>query len=112
VMKIYLASPYSSPDPNVRQQRFEACNEAAAMIMREGHIVFSPISHSHPIAIQCDLPLGFHFWKQFDQSFIDWCDEVWILDIPGRHESQGLCAEIKYARSLGKPIEVYGLGIM
>lgn len=33
-MKIYLASPYSSPDPNVRQQRFEACNEAAAMIMR------------------------------------------------------------------------------
>ena len=111
-MKIYLAGPYSHPDPTVRHERFESLNAIAARIMEEGHIVFSPISHSHPIAVQCDLPKGFEFWSELDRSFVDWCDEVWIADLPGRHESAGLLEEIEYARSVGKPVEVYGYGVM
>jgi nucleoside 2-deoxyribosyltransferase len=106
-MKIYLAGPYSHPDPGIRRQRFEALNHAAALVMREGHIVFSPISHSHPIAVQCDLPKGFEFWQKQDLSFIDWCDEVWVVPISGYRESKGLRAEIEYAKRIGKPVEVY-----
>lgn len=109
-MKIYLAGPYSHPDPEIRRMRFEALNAAAATIMGEGHIVFSPISHSHPIAVQCGLPKGFEFWSEWNKSFIDWCDEVWIADLPGRHESIGLAAEIEYARSTGKSVKVCGKG--
>lgn len=112
-MKIYLAGPHSHPDPEVRRMRFEALNAATATIMGEGHIVFSPISHSHPIAVQCNLPKGFEFWRQLDESFIDWCDEVWILNLPGGHESVGLAAEIEYARSIGKPIrQLAGTGVL
>jgi nucleoside 2-deoxyribosyltransferase len=107
-MKIYLAGPYSHTDPQVRQQRFEALNQAAARVMREGHIVFSPISHSRPIAVQCELPKGFDFWVELDKSFIEWCDEMWIVPLRGYQESVGVHCEAEYARSLGKPVEIYG----
>ena len=106
-MKIYLAGPYSDPNPTIRHKRFEALNAIAANIMEDGHIVFSPISHSHPIAVQCGLPKGFEFWFEWNKNFIDWCDEVWVADLPGRDESAGLLAEIEYAGSIGKPVEVY-----
>lgn len=105
-MRIYLATPYSDPSPEVCQARFEAANKAAAEIMREGHIVFSPISHSHPIHIQCDLPGDWEFWKRFDESFIDWCDELWILALPGYQESKGISMEIGIAIALNKPIRM------
>jgi len=46
--------------------------------MNQGHIVFSPISHSHPIAQCCNMPKDWEFWQEFDKYFIEWCDEVWV----------------------------------
>lgn len=50
--KIYLCHPYSHPDPAVRRQRFESANDLAGRLMRSGFVVFSPLSHSVPIADQ------------------------------------------------------------
>lgn len=47
--KIFLACPYSHADAEVVEQRFRACNEVAATIVRAGHVVFSQVSMSHPI---------------------------------------------------------------
>ena len=47
---IYLASPYSDPDPWVKENRFLAVCTKAAKMMSEGAYVFSPIAHTHPIA--------------------------------------------------------------
>jgi len=58
---IYLACPYSHPDSNVREYRFKMANRAAAKLMRDGHIVYSPISHTHPIAMEGDLPLDWAY---------------------------------------------------
>ena len=45
---IYLASPYSHPDADVRQARHDLAVEAAIAIMQDiGEAVFSPIAHSH-----------------------------------------------------------------
>ena len=46
--KIFLACPYSHADANVVQQRFIACNEVAAAIVRAGSAVLA-VSMSHPI---------------------------------------------------------------
>lgn len=103
--KIYLATPYSHEDENVRLERFKRVNVVAAKIMRDnGYLVFSPISHSHPIAVQCDLPLDFDFWEEFDKSFIEWCDEVWILMLDDWDESKGVKSEMKIAKELNKKI--------
>lgn len=102
--KIYLATPYSHPDPDVRIERFESVNKVAADLMNEGHLVFSPISHTHPIALAGDLPKGWEFWKEYDRTFIEWCDEVHILMLDGWEDSKGVTGEKHIAREMGKPV--------
>ena len=103
-MKIYLATPYNDPSPEVRQQRFEDINRVAAKIINDyGFLVFSPISHSHPIAEVGNLPKGFDFWKQYDKSFIEWADEVWVYATE-RKKSKGVAYEIALAKKLGKRV--------
>ncbi len=101
--KIYLATPYSHANPAVRQARFEAVTKAAGVLIAQGHHVFSPITHSHPIALACpDTPTDHEFWWKFNKAWIDWCDEVWILIIDGCDESLGANKEMAYARWSGK----------
>ncbi len=100
---IYLASPYSHPDPAVREQRFRAACRAAVALLRAGHLVFSPITHSHPLA-QHGLPGNWQFWERYDREFLERCDEVVVLMLPGWKESVGVQAEIRIAGELGKPV--------
>lgn len=100
--KIYLATPYSHKDSNIRFHRFAQVNKVAARLMAEGFLVFSPISHTHPIAIAGDLPKGWEFWHAYDRTFIEWADEVYVLKQQGWEESVGVAAEISIAKTLGK----------
>ena len=101
---IYLASPYSDDNPAVRGYRFLEVCRAAAKMMREGQHVFSPIAHSHPIA-QFGLPGDWLYWEAFDRWFIERCEKVVVLMLPGWKESRGVRAEIRIAEELGKPVE-------
>jgi hypothetical protein len=100
---IYLGSPYSHPDPAVRQKRFEAACRAAAELIRRGTTVFSPIVYSHMVC-RYGVPLDWRFWERHDRQFIEVCDEVVVLMFPGWQESVGVKAEIEIARALGKPV--------
>ena len=100
---IYLASPYTHPDPAVVEQRFEAVCRMAADLIRQGKTVFSPIAHSHSIC-RYGLPGDWQFWKQHDREYLSACDEVVVLKLEGWQESHGVQAEIALARALGKPV--------
>jgi hypothetical protein len=102
-LPIYLASPYSDPDPAVREQRFVAACRAAAELIRQGKTVFSPIVHGHTIC-RYGLPLDWRFWERHDRRFLEVCDEVVVLMLDGWRESVGVTAEIAIARELGKPV--------
>jgi Domain of unknown function (DUF1937) len=101
---IYLASPYSHPSADVRQQRFEAVCYHAATMMREGLMIFSPIAHMHSIAVFDDLPKDFTFYATWNELMISRCDELYVLMLDGWRESIGVTAEIEIARRLEKPI--------
>ena len=79
-------------------------NKAAAYLMKQEYHVFSPISHSHPIALEGDLPKGWDYWQQYDEKILQICDEMLILTIDGWKESNGITGEIKIARELGIPV--------
>lgn len=102
---IYLATPYNHADPAVRQERFETVNRAAAALMREGKHVFSPISHSHPIALAGDLPKGWEYWEAYDRIMLGVCDTLVVLMVNGWIESPGVSAEIAIAKERGMLIE-------
>lgn len=100
---MYLASPYSHPDPEVRQQRFDAACAAAAALMRTGHQVFSPIVHGHPLTQQ-GLPGDWSFWERHARWHLERCDEVVVLMLDGWDASEGVQAEIMIAGDLGKVV--------
>ena len=107
---IYLASPYSHPDPAVRQARFEAACKQAALMMRAGLIVFSPLAHSHSIAIRHDLPGDWEFWKRQCERCIKARDKVVMMMLEGFQLSQGMMEEFAIATEIGIPIEYWELG--
>lgn len=102
--RIYLASPYTAPETYLRKLRYKAACEAAAALSRQGHLLFSPIAHSHPVA-EYGLPKDFHFWRNWCLSFLDsWATHFCILKIDGWEKSVGIKAEMEYAREKGLPI--------
>jgi len=112
----YLASPYSHPSAVVREQRFQAACRAAAALMQQGRVVYSPIAHTHPIAVLCDLPKGWEYWRQYDEAFLAASSEVVVLMLDGWQESAGVQAEIEIAERDGKPVrymtpEELGIGV-
>jgi hypothetical protein len=100
---VYMASPYSDPDPAVMHERFAAACRNAARFMRLGVKLFSPIAHFHPIA-QFGLPKNWAFWQEYDRVILGHCDGMLVLLLPGVEDSKSLAAEIAIAKQMGMPI--------
>lgn len=101
----YLACPYSHKDRYMMVARHLLVNRFAAKLMAEGHFVFSPISHTHPIADEKGLPRGWQFWECYDKTMIGCCDDLLVLTLPGWETSTGVQAEIQIAQDMGIPID-------
>lgn len=106
--RIYLASPYSFPDMQVCKMRYEAVCRVAGQMIGNGFQVFSPIAHSHPIAVNHSLPGDFQYWRKWCLSFLDnWATHFVILTLDGWKQSKGIQAELIYAMS--KDLEVLSI---
>jgi hypothetical protein len=117
---IYLATPYSlvikskeiginrpdysEQDKQIRLKRFEAVNEVANKLKNVGFAVISPISQSHPIAVQCDVEGTFETWADMDYNIILRCDIVFVFCQDGWERSEGVQQEIAFARQNNIPV--------
>lgn len=97
----YLASPYSDPSLHIRIERFDAICFAAGKLMNAGIHVWSPIAHSHPIAMAVNLPKDFEFWRSHNFETLRRCDGILICMMPGWEKSIGVAGEIDEAKRLG-----------
>ena len=100
---IYISGPYTDPDPVVRNQREYALTQAAATSAKYGHIVYSPITHSAPLA-RMGLDLTHEQWMEFDRPFMELCTRCVVVTLPGYDRSKGVVAEIEYFTSAHKPV--------
>lgn len=96
---IYLASPYSHPRPDIRALRYEAVAAFTVAAMGAGHQIFSPIVYGHHIARTHALPTDAEWWRNFNETILATCDEMWVLKIPGWDKSVGVQMEIEFASS-------------
>lgn len=104
---IYLASLYSlNSTPEIRQERYEDVQKLTAKMIKDGYIVFSPITYNHPMAVKYNLPPGWAFWKPVDSCYIKKCDYMLIMIDKDNlwHQSEGIMAEIKIAQKFKKKI--------
>ena len=112
---IYLASPYSHPDPLIVRTRYLLTAQCTANLILKGQFVWSPIVHSHAIAERHDLPTDAAWWAEWSKDFIRRCDGILVLKIPGWEESKGVIEECRIARELNLPrgfVNEYGEDVL
>lgn len=104
---IYLSSPYSHEDPVTRTVRFHAALQKAATLMAQGHVVYSPIAHSHPISqyLPKENCVDHEFWMAQDLPLLRLASKLVVLRIPSWEASRGVGVEVKEAERLGIPVE-------
>ena len=104
--RIYLAGPYSHSDKAVRSKRLAMLSIAAGLLMKQNHLVFSPISHSGLIVdFVRSLPSEPDFWlRQCDSYLEHWTSLLAVLPMDGADISVGVKHEISRAKALGIPI--------
>lgn len=101
---IYLATPYSHPDPFVRKLRTMTVTWVAAKLREIGLNVYSPISHSHDMAEIADLPKDIGYWEEDCTHHVIACSRVVVLMQDGWEESTGVAHEIDVATTFDKPV--------
>lgn len=101
----YLAGAYSDKDSLVMEERFLVLTEIAAKLVKEGYVVFSPISYGHLLVEFEEMPVEFSFWENFCISLLSKCDEMIVLS-EGHEQSKGVLAEIEYCKKNDIPYKI------
>ncbi len=102
---IYVASPYSSGDPEQIQNNYEMVTEFVAMLVSMGYIAISPITYGHTLLDYQDMPKDYGFCKHFCIGLLKKSDAILVLKLPGWEDSVGVQDEMDFARK--NHIEVY-----
>jgi hypothetical protein len=76
------------------------------MLVRAGVQIFAPVVNTHPL-VEHGLPIEWSFWSQFDQTFLEICDAVIVLQLEGWEQSVGIQEELRLAEEMG--IAIYHL---
>lgn len=101
---LYLATPYTKYPGGVDAAFKDAARLAARLILN-GYVVFSPIVHTHPIAVYGEIDhLDHELWMKLDRHMMNACDALVVAMMPGLEESVGVQIEIDYFYAAGKPV--------
>jgi hypothetical protein len=101
--RIIVLCPYSGTKTQ-QEYRFNIVSKYAGDLIQKGHVVFSPITHCHPIAKIAGLPGDFDFWQKYSEEFTRWAQEGHVLCLEGWLQSIGVNAEISLLGQMRKPI--------
>lgn len=104
---IYLAIPYTWN----AIESFDVVNKVAGDLMKRGYIVFSPISHSHPISqhLGQDIQFDHDFWINQDLPILRMCSKLIFIVVGDKgmqriEESRGCQSEKAEAIKCNIPI--------
>lgn len=101
---VYLATPYSKYPAGI-QVAFEDAAKLVAKLIPHGLSVYSPICHTHPIAVYGNInPLSHAIWLNFDMAMMRACDALLIGKLQGWKESHGIEQETVSFALADKPI--------
>lgn len=108
----YLATPYTRYPRGIAAAARDAALVTAGL-MRLGIAVFSPIVHTHGVAIEGGLDaLDVDFWLKVDRPFMQAASGLIVAKLDGWTESVGIAHEVEVFGREGKPIEYLSLGAL
>lgn len=100
----YLASPYSTyPAGWEAACRDVAC--VAASLLHHKVLVFSPITHSHPIGLVGSVkPDDLPAWEALDRPFMEMAVGCIVAMLPNWQNSTGVSNEVRWFVEQNKPL--------
>ena len=100
----YLATPYSKYPGGIEEAFREAARQAAILV-RAGVPVISPIAHTHPVAIYGFMdPLDHRIWLPVDRPIMNAACGLIVCMMEGWEESIGIKHETNIFERAGKPV--------
>ena len=103
----YVASPYSNY-PMGHDEAFRAVSRAMGELVRSGLSVFSPITHSHPLAEHGGLDgVDGALWEHVNRPMVNAARGLIVVMLSGWCESLGVQHEICEFNKAGKPVLYY-----
>lgn len=100
----YLATPYSKY-PGSIAAAFVDASKLAARLMLAGVRVYSPIAHTHPLALYGNLdPLDHRIWLPFDEAMMAKADVLIVAHMVSWETSKCIAHEVEYFALANKPI--------
>ncbi len=108
----YLATPYSKYPGGIHAAHKLACEQTALLITAKVP-VYSPIAHTHDIAIYGKLnPLDHSIWLPADEPLMHAAKGLIVLRAESWEQSYGIGEEIKAFRAAEKPIVFMDVGVV
>jgi len=100
----YLATPYSKYPGGIDLAfRHAAC--IAGNLVKHGYRVYSPIAHTHPLALHAGIdPLDHKIWLPFDETMMKACEAILVAKMLGWETSFGVQHEISVFRDADKRV--------
>ena len=100
----YLATPYTGY-PGGINEAFKEASRAAATLLKHGIRVYSPIAHTHPIALYGELdPTDHSIWLPADGPLMAAAVGIIIIKMNGWEKSKGIAHEVNAFKEAGKPV--------
>jgi hypothetical protein len=100
----YLATPYTRY-PHGLEEAYRLALRQAGLLIKAGVPVFSPIAHTHPIAMECGFdPKDVDFWLKVDAPMIGISHGIIIVEAESWETSRGIAHEHDEFTAAGKPV--------
>jgi hypothetical protein len=108
----YLATPYTRYPEGTEAAFLMACQQAA-LLLRAGIIVYSPIAHMHSVAVHGGLDTSYATpWMDYDAPLMAAAKGIIICRMTGWKASFGVMHEREAFQAAGKPIIYMDPGVV
>lgn len=100
----YLGTPYSRYPDGIEAAFTLACHQTGLLI-HHGVPVFSPIAHTHPVAMLCGMnPFDLAIWLPMDRPMMRAARGLIVVKAVSWEVSQGIAHEIETFQAMDKPV--------
>lgn len=100
----YIGTPYSKYPFGIDSAFIAACRITAKLIAA-GVPAYSPISHTHPVALHGKMdPLDHSIWMPADAPMMRAAHGLIVVTLPTWEISYGISLEIEAFKAAGKPV--------
>jgi len=105
----YVGTPYSKY-PLGLEMAFQHSSMLIGDLLRKGVTGYSPIVHTHPVAIYSEIdPYSHEIWMPFDKKMMEVTGGMLVAMMDGWETSKGIGMEIDEFESMGKRIVYMGV---